>query len=68
MFLITGVLVGRYYDMNGKETVYHKELYHRLNECAEDKKAIKEHEKRYPPCNIAWNADDGTKVWCTKTR
>lgn len=23
---------------------------------------------RFPPCNVEWNPDNGTRVWCTKKR
>lgn len=68
VILLSGVVKGRFYDKNGKETVYYKELLHRINQCEEDKKASKEQDSKYPPCNISWNPNDGSKVWCTRTR
>ncbi|XP_026757822.1 neuferricin homolog [Galleria mellonella] len=62
-----GKLVGRYYDMNGKETEYMKMFYERIEQCKVEKDLAKKEELKFPPCNIEWNADTGTRVWCTKT-
>lgn len=64
----TGVLIGRYFDHNGDETAYAKELNNKIKQCEIMKERSKEEHQKYPPCNSAWSADEGTKVWCTKSR
>ncbi|XP_021185130.3 neuferricin homolog isoform X1 [Helicoverpa armigera] len=60
-----GVLIGRYYDEDGQETFYMEELFNKIQECQEEKEKSRKEDQKYPPCNIAWSADEGTKVWCT---
>ncbi|KAM3963082.1 neuferricin homolog [Aphomia sociella] len=62
-----GVLSGRYYDSNGKETGYMKEFQVRIEQCVLEKDIAKKEELKFPPCNIEWSADGGTRVWCTKS-
>ncbi|KAJ0180681.1 hypothetical protein K1T71_004085 [Dendrolimus kikuchii] len=62
-----GILDGRYYDNIGHETSYLKELHIKIDQCKVEKETARKKELEYPPCNIAWSAEDGTKVWCTKT-
>ncbi|XP_013195554.1 neuferricin [Amyelois transitella] len=66
-YLPVGVLVGRYYDTNGKETVYLKQFLSKQSQCEAERQAAKLEEQTMPPCNMEWNADTGTRVWCTKT-
>lgn len=63
-----GTLKGRYYNRDGTETEYMKEFKIKLNKCREEKEKIKQQEMMYPPCNVAWNEIEGTRVWCSKTR
>lgn len=62
-----GSLVGRYYDENGGETSYMIEFTKRVKQCKLEKENAKKQDQLYPPCNIAWSEDNGTRVWCTKT-
>ncbi|XP_026329634.1 neuferricin homolog [Hyposmocoma kahamanoa] len=62
-----GVLVGRYYNDDGKPTEYSNELDLRLEKCKIEKEMAKQDELKYPPCNMEWSADQGSRVWCTKT-
>ncbi|XP_072943344.1 neuferricin [Epargyreus clarus] len=62
-----GLLAGRYYDKYGKDTNYLKVLKERVQKCKEDKDRAKKEEAIYPPCNISWSEDEGSKVWCTKS-
>lgn len=68
IILSLGVLHGRYYDNKGQETAYSKELSQRIEKCVQEKKRLRLDEIKHPPCNVEWNADEGTKVWCTRTR
>ncbi|CAB3228586.1 unnamed protein product [Arctia plantaginis] len=60
-----GILSGRFYDNNGDETAYTRELKNKLKQCDLEKANTKEENLKYPPCNIAWSEAEGTKVWCT---
>lgn len=63
-----GKLIGRYYDEGGTVTAYGK-LVKKLIKKAEQEDENQLIEKmRFPPCNVEWNADTGTRVWCTKKR
>ena len=67
-YIFSGSLVGRYYDENGSETSYMIEFKKRVKQCKLEKENAKKQDQLYPPCNIAWSEEDGTRVWCTKTR
>lgn len=60
-----GKLIGRYYTNNGEDTVYSKELKNKMRQCEIEKDNAKKEDLKYPPCNMAWSEDEGTKVWCT---
>lgn len=64
-YILKGRLIGRFYDENGGETEYFRKVQAQVDVAIEDKR--KEEMKNYdfPPCNIEWSADTGTKVWCT---
>lgn len=67
-FHITGLLKGRYYDSQGRETPYLENFNRKIEQCNEEKEIAKKKNQEYPPCNIAWSEEEGTKVWCTKNR
>ncbi|XP_053625582.1 neuferricin [Plodia interpunctella] len=62
-----GVLIGRYYDAHGKETEYLKQFLEKHLQCEFERQAMKLEEQTMPPCNMEWNADTGTRVWCSQT-
>lgn len=65
---ILGKLIGSYYDENGAITAYGK-LVKKLIKKAEKEDENEQLEKiKFPPCNIEWEAESGTRVWCTKLR
>lgn len=66
-YIEVGVLIGRFYDIDGQETVYMKEFVNKIKQCEVEKEVSRREDQKYPPCNIAWSADEGTKVWCTKS-
>lgn len=66
-YIEVGVLNGRYFDKQGKETPYAKELKTRLEQCAIEREMTKKHDQNFPPCNVEWNQEAGTRVWCTKS-
>ncbi|KAJ3644975.1 hypothetical protein Zmor_022671 [Zophobas morio] len=60
-----GKLIGSYYDKNGELTGYGRQVK-KLIEVAELAKNNQDLEKiKYPPCNVEWGADTGTRVWCS---
>uniref|UniRef100_A0A1Y1MCK6 Cytochrome b5 heme-binding domain-containing protein n=1 Tax=Photinus pyralis TaxID=7054 RepID=A0A1Y1MCK6_PHOPY len=63
-----GKVIGRYYDTNGQETQYHKQVNDLIRNALSDEEQLKLVAIEFPPCNIEWNADTGTRVWCTKRR
>lgn len=67
-YIKKGVLIGRYFDINGNPTEYSKIIDKLIQEAGniQDEKQLDE--QKYPPCNIEWSPESGTKVWCTKQR
>ncbi|KPJ06246.1 Neuferricin [Papilio machaon] len=66
-YKFVGFLNGRYYDEHGTETNYFKQFKSKLKECETEKINQEKENLKYPPCNIAWNEEEGSHVWCTKT-
>ncbi|XP_050345292.1 neuferricin [Nymphalis io] len=62
-----GLLAGRYYDENGLETSYMSEFKQKIKLCEKEKEQAQKQDKLYPPCNISWSEEEGTRVWCTRT-
>lgn len=63
-----GKLAGRFYDEKGRTTEYWQKLQKKLIEAEKVKLNQKDEETLFPPCNVEWNAETGTKVWCTNKR
>ncbi|XP_030563140.1 neuferricin homolog [Drosophila novamexicana] len=62
-----GKLIGRFYDEEGKSTVYHQKYLALLDQAQIAKSQVDELRNRYPGCNIEWSEAKGTRVWCTTT-
>lgn len=63
-----GKLYGRYYNLDGSPTAESHKVQEKLL-LAKNEKSLEDEQKRmFPPCNIEWNADTGTILWCTKRR
>lgn len=60
-----GKLIGRYYQENGKLTNYGKEIKKLLKAAVLEDEAKKREDQKYPPCNVEWSAEEGSRVWCT---
>ncbi|XP_067002028.1 neuferricin isoform X2 [Anabrus simplex] len=60
-----GKLVGRYYDDTGTPTDYQIALEGKIKLAKEDGAAALQEKLQFPPCNVEWTQDDGTRVWCT---
>ncbi|CAH2241175.1 jg3241 [Pararge aegeria aegeria] len=67
-YTYVGLLADRYYDKNGEETMYMSELKQKVKRCRIEKEEAKKQDQLYPPCNISWSEEDGSRVWCTKSR
>ncbi|KAG4077855.1 hypothetical protein HA402_013789 [Bradysia odoriphaga] len=64
-YILKGRLIGRFYDENGHETEYYRKVEKQVEIAIEDKRKEEMKNQEFPPCNIEWSADTGTKVWCT---
>lgn len=64
-YLPKGRLIGRFYDKSGQETEYFRKVLAQVDVAIENKRLEEMKNYDFPPCNIEWNADTGTKVWCT---
>ncbi|XP_054264894.1 neuferricin-like isoform X1 [Macrosteles quadrilineatus] len=61
-----GKLVGRYYDKTGNPTGYLHKLQLKLEEADRDEKDKNKYKLMYPPCNVEWTPEEGSRVWCSK--
>lgn len=64
----TGKLIGRYYDKNGQPTGYNHKLQIILEEAAKDENERNKDKLMYPPCNVEWTQEEGSRVWCSERR
>ncbi|CAK1545206.1 unnamed protein product [Leptosia nina] len=62
-----GKLEGRYYNSDGTETNYMRELKAKLKLCKEEKEKVEQENTEFPPCNVSWSEEEGTRVWCSKS-
>lgn len=64
-YIYKGKLIGRFYNINGLKTEY----FHKAEELIKKAQNKKDEEEKlkleFPPCNIEWSEEIGTKVWCT---
>lgn len=61
-----GRLTGRFYGYDGQKTAYMRQVERQIELARAEKEQQKMLRIKYPPCNIEWNAETGTRVWCTK--
>lgn len=64
-YTFVGLLVGRYYDANGHKTDYMTGVEHQIQIAIDEKSQAESVRQQYPPCNIEWKAEIGTRVWCS---
>ncbi|XP_061712522.1 neuferricin homolog [Cydia pomonella] len=62
-----GLLIGRFYDEQGRKTEYSKLFDGKIDECTIEKEMAKKQEAKLPSCNMEWTSSEGTRVWCTRT-
>lgn len=60
-----GKLIGRYYDEFGMLTPYARQVKKLIREAEEADHNDKLDKIKFPPCNVEWDAEKGSRVWCT---
>ncbi|XP_011306236.1 neuferricin [Fopius arisanus] len=64
-YVYKGKLVGRFYDENGNPTSEYHEFMRKVERADEADTIQEEMKKKFPPCNVEWKPEDGTRVWCS---
>ncbi|KAJ8985988.1 hypothetical protein NQ317_013872 [Molorchus minor] len=65
-YKIVGKLIGRYFDNNGNQTPYGRAVKMMLKEAEREKEKDHLEKVKFPPCNVEWNVETGTRIWCSK--
>ncbi|XP_043273279.1 neuferricin [Venturia canescens] len=65
-YIYKGKLIGRYYDKNGNPTTEYETFEARVKLAEDEQNKEEEKMKMFPPCNVEWKVDVGTRVWCTQ--
>lgn len=65
-YTFVGRLTGRFYGYDGLKTEYMRRVERQIELAQAEKEQQKMLRIKYPPCNIGWTAETGTRVWCTK--
>ncbi|EZA62443.1 hypothetical protein DMN91_004014 [Ooceraea biroi] len=65
-YVYKGKLYGRYYNLDGSPTTETDRVQEKVLLARKEKSLDDEQKRMFPPCNIEWNADTGTVLWCTK--
>lgn len=60
-----GKLIGRYYNANGEITDYYNEVKGLIKQAEEKSAAQNTEYLQFPPCNVEWTPESGSKVWCS---
>ncbi|XP_015110289.1 neuferricin [Diachasma alloeum] len=64
-YVYKGKLVGRFYDKNGDPTAEYHEFMDKVERADEADTIQEEMKRKFPPCNVEWKPEDGTRVWCS---
>lgn len=64
-YTFVGVLSGRFYDENAAKTAYMVEVERQVDLAIAENERLNALKSQYPPCNIDWKQETGTRVWCT---
>ncbi|KAL1140635.1 hypothetical protein AAG570_000565 [Ranatra chinensis] len=64
-YIFKGVVEGRFYSSDGKPTLFLKDIQNKIREVEDEKKLSKQYEQKYPPCNVEWTQEEGSRVWCS---
>lgn len=65
-YKFVGLLIGRYYNSDGSQTEYMDRVEIQVARAIKEKERQENLRSQYPPCNIEWRAETGTRVWCTE--
>lgn len=60
-----GKLVGNFYNSDGSPAAGFHYLEAKLKQVEENESAEAEKNRIFPPCNVEWKAETGSRVWCT---
>ncbi|KAK3930695.1 Neuferricin [Frankliniella fusca] len=60
-----GKLIGRYFNANGEMTDYFKEVKTLIKQAEEKNAAQNAEYLKFPPCNVEWTPESGSRVWCS---
>lgn len=63
-----GKVVGRYYTSTGERTDYYKDIEKQIQQAVDNNAAQNAEYLKYPPCNVEWTPETGSKVWCSNRR
>ncbi|XP_050304588.1 neuferricin homolog [Anthonomus grandis grandis] len=61
-----GKVIGRFYDNFGLITPYHKGIRRLIREAEKLEDQSKMEKQMFPPCNVEWSQEKGSRVWCTQ--
>nr|CAH7750319.1 unnamed protein product [Callosobruchus chinensis] len=61
-----GKLIGTYYDKNGQLTPQGKVVKNRMKAARQQERDEDLQKRIFPPCNVEWSQESGTRVWCTE--
>ena len=60
-----GLLAGTFYDAQGKPTQHKKDLQKWIEQAHKDKDKDDVEKQMFPPCNVEWSKEEGSRYWCT---
>uniref|UniRef100_A0A1B6F4E2 Cytochrome b5 heme-binding domain-containing protein n=1 Tax=Cuerna arida TaxID=1464854 RepID=A0A1B6F4E2_9HEMI len=65
-YIYKGKVVGRFYNEHGIPTAYYHRVQLRIEEAERDEKDKNRYKMMFPPCNVEWTPEEGSRVWCSK--
>ncbi|CAG7834640.1 unnamed protein product [Allacma fusca] len=65
-YKFVGYHAGRFFDQEGKQTDYFKKFHNSVVQAELAADVANDILKIFPPCNISWSQNAGSRVWCTK--
>lgn len=60
-----GKLIGKYYNLEAELSPYGKEIYKLIEKALKEETEEDRLKLKYPGCNMEWNYEQGTHIWCT---
>lgn len=65
---LLGLLIGKYFDEYGQQTPYGVAVGNLIKQSELEKAKTDLEKSKFPPCNMEWDANKGTRVWCSERR